>query len=79
MGKFNDNYFVDPNSIYIAGWIHNWQMLSDFLFEEENSILPELIENIEENKMYEVDLDTWLDSDDDKSWIEYSINNAELI
>lgn len=79
MGKFNDDYIVDPNSIFINGYIFNWDMLGDFLFKKEDSNLPELIENMEDSKMYEVELDTWIDSDDFRHWIDFKVVQYGII
>ena len=79
MGKFDEKYIVDPNSIFINGWIYNWRMLTEFLFEEKDSNLPELIENMEDSKMYEVELDIWIDSDDFRSWIDFSVLQSGVV
>jgi len=78
-GKFGDSYLIDPNSIFINGWIFNWQMLNDFLFKEEESNLPELIEHMADSKMYEIELDIWQDSDDYRSWIDFSVITYSII
>jgi hypothetical protein len=79
MINLDDDYIVDPNSIFINGWILNWQMLDEFLFTKENSNLHELIENMESGKMYQVELEIWLDSDDYRHWIDFKVLDFGLL
>ena len=79
MINFDDDYIVDPNAIFINGVIPNWTMLEDFLFKKEDSYLPELIENMESGKTYQVELEIWEDSDDYRSWLDYKVLNSYLV
>lgn len=78
MINIDDDCIVDPNSIFINGWIPNWQMLDEFLFKKEDSNLPELIESMEGSKMYQVELEIWLDSDDYRHWIVFEVLDSGL-
>ena len=79
MIKLDDDFIVDPNSIFINGWIPNWKHLEEFLFEKKDSNLSELIEDIESGKMYQVELEVWTDSDDFGSWIDYRVLDSCLV
>lgn len=79
MINLDDDYIVDPNSIFINGWIPNWNMLDDFLFSKEESNLPELIENMESGKTYQVQLEIFIDSDDYRSWIDFKVLDSSLV
>ena len=79
MINLDDDYVVDPNSIFINGLLPNWQMLDEFLFKKEDSNLPELIENMESGKMYQVDLEIWVDSDDYRHWIDFKVLDSGLV
>lgn len=79
MINLDDDYIVDPNSIFINGWLPNWQMLDEFLFKKEDSNLSELIENMESGKMYQVELEIWVDSDDYRHWIDFKVLDSGLV
>ena len=79
MINLDDDYIVDPNSIFINGWLPNWQMLDEFLFKKEDSNLPELIESMESGKMYQVELEIWVDSDDYRHWIDFKVLDSGLV
>lgn len=79
MINLDDDYIVDPNSIYINGWLPNWQMLDEFLFKKEDSNLPELIDNMKSGKMYQVELEIWVDSDDYRHWIDFKVLDSGLV
>jgi hypothetical protein len=79
MINLDDDYIVDPNSIFINGWLPNWQMLDEFLFKKEDSNLPELIDNMESGKMYQVELEIWVDSDDYRDWIDFKVLDSGLV
>ncbi len=78
MINFDDDYIVDPNSIFINGYVPNWTMLDDFLFQKDDSNLPELIENMVSGEMYQVELEIWEDSDDYRSWIDFKVLDSGL-
>lgn len=79
MINLDDDYIVDPNSIFINGRLPNWLMLDEFLFKKENSNLPELIENMESGKIYRVELEIWVDSDDYRHWIDFEVLDSGLV
>jgi len=79
MINLDDDYIVDPNSIFINGWLPNWQILDEFLFKKEDSNLPELIDNMESGKMYQVELEIWVDSDDYRHWIDFKVLDSGLV
>lgn len=79
MVKIGNDYIVCQNSIFINGRIPNWVMLGEFLFKKEDSNLPELIENIKDDKMYLVELEIWVDSDDYRHWIDFKVLKAIII
>lgn len=79
MINFDDDYIVDPNSIFINGWLPNWQMLDEFLFKKEDSNLPELIDDMKSGKMYQVELEIWVDSDDYRHWIDFKVLDSGLV
>ena len=79
MINLGGDYIVDPNSIFINGWLPNWQMVNEFLFKKIDSNLPELIQNMESGKMYQVELEIWLDSDDDRYWIDFKVLDSGLV
>jgi hypothetical protein len=79
MIKQGEDFFVDPNSIFINGYVFNWQMLNDFLFKKEDSNLPEIVENMIDSKSYEVELEIWEDSDDFRAWIDFDILSTSFL
>lgn len=79
MINFDDDYIIDPNSIFINGWLPNWQILEEFLFKKEDSNLPEIIENIESGKMYQIELEIWEDSDDYNTWIDFKVISCNIL
>ena len=38
MINLDDDYIVDPNSIFINGWLPNWQMLDEFLLNNTQDL-----------------------------------------
>ena len=79
MSKIDDVCIVYPNSIFINGWIPNWHMLNDFLFQKENNNLNELIQDMQEKKIYQVELEIWIDSDDFRDWIDFKVLDSGLV
>jgi hypothetical protein len=51
----------------------------EFLFKKEDSNLPELIDNMESGKMYQVELEIWVDSDDYREWIDFKVLDSGLV
>ena len=54
-------------------------MLDEFLFKKENSNLSELIENMGSGKIYRVELEIWVDSDDYRHWIDFKVLDSGLV
>lgn len=73
------DYIVDPNSIFINGWLPNWQMLDAFLFAE-NSDLNEITGDLNvSEKTCRVELNIWVDSDDFTNWIDFDVLSVNLV
>lgn len=66
---FKHNINVDTNSIYIYGYCFNWKKFNDFILNTNNfsEIYPELTGD----GCYKVEMEIYLDSDDDSSWIAF--------
>lgn len=79
MINLDNDFIIDPCSIFINGFIPNWIELEKFLFHKEDSNLPELIENIESGKTYYIELEIWEDSDDFRSWLDFKVISTELV
>lgn len=79
MFKMDNSCIVDPNSIFINGYLPHWTMLNDFLFEKEGSYLLEMIDDMNNSKSYFVELEILEDSDDYRFWIDYNVVKVEKV
>ena len=67
--NFKHNKCVDPDSIEIYGRCFNWDKLTDFLFNVEN--LSEIYSELTEEGAFNVEMEIYIDYDDDSSWITF--------
>lgn len=79
MFYIDGEYEVFPDSMIIIGTIFDWKLLNEFLFENKDGKLSNIVENIEEGRMYEIVLDYWIENEEGQSWLDFKVIKTELI